>query len=144
MSRIAASFVFWSISLVLFLLLGDFALEQLFARATVNLAFEQQVSLALVTILCLVLVNWRVLQSLCVHLSSFLSRFTLEVDSFHLLEIELLRSENRTRSGDSDPAYERFSSDSIVLHGPKSDQSACSSQSSFAMDGYCPIVLLEM
>ena len=81
------------------------------------------------------LVHRAVLEFLGHHLG-FLSRLVREnIVWLHLGQIELLWPQNRSRSGNSDPADEGLSRNLEVLHGPKSDQCACSSQSCLAVNG---------
>lgn len=54
-------------------------------------------------------------------------------------------SEDRARTGNSDPADKRFSWDLEVLHGPEPDESTSAAQPGLAVDGYGAMIgLAEM
>ena len=60
---------------------------------------------------------------------------SVDVVWLHLGQVELLRTQNRAWSGDSDPSDERFGRDLIMLHSPKANERTGSPQSCFAVDG---------
>ena len=53
----------------------------------------------------------------------------------HLVEVDLLGSENTSRPSDSDPTYESSRREAQMLHGIEGNQGSSSSQTGFAMDG---------
>jgi hypothetical protein len=65
---------------------------------------------------------------------------SVDVVGLHLRKVELLWTEDRSWSSDSYPAYEALCWDLEVLHGPQSDKSSCSTESSLAVDGNSTVI----
>jgi len=65
-----------------------------------------------------------------------------QVEVLHLWQVELLWSENRAWSCNSDPSDEGFGVDLVVLHSEEADEGACSSESCLAVDADCSGVWL--
>ena len=59
----------------------------------------------------------------------------MDVIWLNLGQVELLWSEDRAWSGNTDPADESLGGDLIMLHSPETDQGTRSSEASLAMDG---------
>ena len=64
----------------------------------------------------------------------FLRRVS-DVFRFDLEQVELLGSENRTRSRDADPTDEGLSRDLVVLHGIEADEGTRAAETRLAVDG---------
>ena len=69
------------------------------------------------------------------HNYSFLDRgASFDIVLLHLWQVELLWTQDRARSSDSNPADEWFGGNLEVLHSPETNQRSSSTKSSFAMN----------
>lgn len=115
-----------------------------FSFRVASLGVIQVIRLICLTIESLMLILRTFIQFLR-HQTTFLGRLMrADVVWFHLWQVKLLRTQNRARSGNANPANESLSWDLVVLHCPETDQRASSSETSLTVNCNCATITRKM